>query len=58
MNKWIPFLIGFAQGFSIAALLTHIINCIQNEDLVLLVTGSIAFPVGIIHGFGIWLGVW
>ncbi|MCG5512834.1 hypothetical protein [Ectothiorhodospira shaposhnikovii] len=40
-----------------ASLVTHIINCLLNEKYLLLIIGVIAFPVGIIHGIGIWFGV-
>ena len=42
----------------IAAWLTHIIVCIQNEVYLLLIAGAIVVPVGVIHGIGIWFGAW
>lgn len=42
----------------IAAWLTHVIHCISNGELVLLLAGAIAAPVGVIHGVGIWFGAW
>lgn len=41
-----------------AAWLTHVITCIDDDRWGLLIAGGIVFPVGIIHGIGIWLGVW
>lgn len=41
----------------IAAWVTHVIVCIKASAWVLLLFGCIIAPVGIIHGFGIWLGV-
>lgn len=41
-----------------AAWLTHIIDTISDGEWLLLIAGAIAFPVGIIHGIGIWFGVW
>lgn len=38
--------------------LTHIIVCIQNQEWLLLIAGAILFPIGIIHGWGCWIGVW
>lgn len=36
---------------------THVIVCIKTASWVLLVVGAIVFPVGMIHGFGIWFGL-
>lgn len=50
---------GFALGLTLfAAWLTHIITTITLSAWGLLIAGAIFFPIGIIHGFGIWLGVW
>lgn len=38
--------------------LTHVITCIQEATWGFLIAGAIFFPVGIVHGIGIWLGVW
>jgi hypothetical protein len=43
---------------NIAAWATHVIYCIDTERWGFLVAGAIAFPVGIIHGIGIWFGTW
>lgn len=42
----------------IAAWATHVITCIKSESWLFLIAGAIAFPIGVIHGIGIWLGVW
>lgn len=42
---------------AIAGWITHIVVCIQNEAWLLLIAGAIAAPIGIIHGIGIWFGV-
>ena len=42
---------------AIPAWITHVIVTIQTEQWVLLVVGALVAPVGIIHGFGIWLGI-
>lgn len=42
----------------LAAWATHIIVCVQDETWLLLIAGAVAFPVGIVHGFGRWFGVW
>jgi len=45
-------------GLLIAGWATHIIVCIEAEKWLLLIAGAIAAPVGIIHGWGIWLNAW
>lgn len=37
--------------------LTHIVVCIQQAKYMLLAVGAFVFPVGCIHGTGIWLGI-
>lgn len=39
------------------AWLTHVITCISTSKWILLLVGAIFFPVGCVHGTGIWLGV-
>lgn len=41
----------------LAAWITHVIVCIQTAAWILLGFGCIVFPVGIIHGIGVWFGV-
>jgi len=43
--------------WSLAAWLTHIITCLGEEAWGFLIAGAIMFPIAIIHGTGIWLGV-
>ncbi len=40
----------------IAAWMTHIIVSIQTASWILLLAGALLFPIGIIHGIGIWFG--
>ena len=42
---------------AIAAWITHVVVCIKASAWVLLLFGCIVAPVGVIHGFGVWLGV-
>ena len=42
---------------AIPAWITHVVVSIQTEQWVLLVVGALVAPVGVIHGFGIWLGL-
>lgn len=43
---------------SFAGWLTHVIVCFKVSAWVLLVVGAVAFPVGVVHGIGHWLGAW
>ena len=40
-----------------AAWITHIIHCLVAAKYLLLIAGAFIFPVGIIHGVGLWFGV-
>ena len=40
-----------------AAWITHIIHCLLHAKYLLLIAGGIIFPIGIIHGIGLWFGV-
>ena len=42
---------------ALAGYAQHIITCVKHEAVGLLVLGMIAFPIGILHGWGIWLGL-
>lgn len=41
----------------IAAWITHVVVCIKASAWILLLFGAIVAPIGIIHGIGIWFGV-
>jgi hypothetical protein len=43
---------------NISAWATHVIYCIDHEQWGFLIAGALAFPIAIIHGFGIWFGFW
>ncbi len=42
---------------AIAAWITHVIVCIKASAWILLLFGCIVAPVGVIHGVGVWLGI-
>jgi hypothetical protein len=42
----------------IAAWATHVIVCLKTASWGFLIAGAIAAPVAVVHGVGIWLGVW
>jgi hypothetical protein len=39
------------------AWLTHVITCIATSKWLFLLAGAIFFPVGCVHGTGIWFGL-
>jgi len=41
-----------------AAWLTHVVTCLSDGTWGFLIAGAFFFPIAIVHGFGIWLGVW
>jgi hypothetical protein len=43
---------------SLAAWVTHIVVCIKSASYLFLIAGAILPPIGVIHGWGVWLGVW
>jgi hypothetical protein len=45
-------------GLAYAAWLTSIVFCAANDRWPLLVASAAFFPVGIVHGMGIWFGGW
>jgi hypothetical protein len=42
----------------VVAWLTHIVNCLGHGKWGFLIAGALMFPVAIVHGLGIWIGVW
>lgn len=36
---------------------THIYTCLSEEKWGFLIAGAIMFPIAIVHGIGIWLGL-
>ena len=38
------------------AWLTHVIVCISTSKWVFLLAGAIFFPIGCVHGTGVWFG--
>lgn len=40
-----------------AAWITHVVVSIQSASWILLLVGAFVFPVGCVHGTGVWLGV-
>lgn len=42
----------------VAAWLTHIVVCLKTAAWGFLIAGALFFPIGIIHGVGLWFGAW
>lgn len=42
--------------WTIASWLTHVVVCIQSSSWLFLLAGAIFFPIGMVHGTGIWFG--
>lgn len=43
---------------SAAAWFTHVIYCLFTGSWLLLIAGAIVVPIGVVHGLGLWGGVW
>ena len=54
MDSFVPFLIVVWVG---AAWLTHVITCISTAKWIFLLAGAVFFPIGCVHGTGIWFGI-
>lgn len=48
----------FTSLISLAAWITHVVVCIRTANWGFLIAGAVAFPVGVVHGIGVWLNVW
>lgn len=45
-------------GTVIGGWVTHIIHCFRHHDWGFLIAGALAFPIGVVHGWGIWFHWW
>jgi hypothetical protein len=56
----LPTVLAFLTAASLcyAAWLTSIVFCAANGGRPLLIAAAVFFPVGIVHGIGIWFGGW
>jgi hypothetical protein len=41
-----------------SAWLTSIVFCSVNSLRTLLIAGAVFFPIGVVHGIGVWFGGW
>ena len=44
--------------WALTAWLTHVIVCLKASSWGFLIAGAIMAPVAVVHGTGIWFGVW
>lgn len=59
MGKFIGFLFAMVLVFSVpAAWVTHLYRCFTEEQWGFLIGGALVFPVAVVHGIGIWFGIW
>ena len=42
----------------LASWITHVVVCLKAGSWGFLIAGAIMFPVAVIHGTGVWFGVW
>ncbi len=54
MSELFPILVA---GWVILAWFTHVITCLKTASWGFLIAGAVFFPVGCVHGTGIWFGV-
>jgi hypothetical protein len=47
-----------AGMFIYSAWLTSIVFCSAHDERPLLIAGAAFFPVGVVHGIGVWFGGW
>lgn len=58
-EEYVGTMIGFVLvALIVAAWFTHLYVCFTEQAWGFLIGGAIFFPVAIVHGAGIWLGVW
>ena len=58
MNNLPAFLMVFLWFVLPFAWLTHLYVCFTDDRWGFLIAGAIFFPIGVIHGLGLWLGIW
>lgn len=46
----------FIVAWGILAWFTHVVVCIQSSSWLFLLAGAIFFPIGWVHGTGVWFG--
>lgn len=55
----LPIIVAFmAFGLVAGAWFQHLYTCFSAGKWGFLIAGAIFFPIAIVHGWGIWLGIW
>lgn len=60
MNK---LLAGLGLGYlaiviaCLAAWVTHVVICIKTASWLFLIAGALLAPIGVVHGIGVWFGI-
>lgn len=54
MNSLLPVLL---VAWGIGTWFTHVIVCIKTSSWLFLLAGALFFPIGMVHGTGIWFGL-
>lgn len=44
-------------AWTVLAWITHVVTCITTSKWIFLLAGAIFFPIGCVHGTGVWFGV-
>jgi len=58
MDLWTAGVFVLAGLFTYSAWITSIVFCASNNLRSLMIAGAAFFPVGIVHGIGVWFGGW
>ncbi len=58
MDFWSMAAILLAGLFTYAAWLTSIVFCATSGLRPLLIAAALFFPIGVVHGIGVWFGGW
>ncbi len=59
MDSLIIIVVAFGSiGFIFGSWATSVVVCIKQGEWLLLIADAIAFPVGVVHGVGVWFGAW
>ena len=58
MGLWTLLALLFGGAFCYSAWLTSIVTCAALGWRPLLIASAMFFPVGIVHGVGVWFGGW
>lgn len=59
MSEWVGGLFGVALGLLVlGGWIQHLVTCFTESEWGFLIAGAIFFPVAVVHGWGIWFGLW